>query len=64
MDVKALAKPGSTHVLVLKVRYLGRRPDRTFRPVALLNTNLDPAGGPREGGLIAFEGALQAQRRR
>ena len=64
VDVKALAKPGSTHDLALKVRYLGRRPGRTFHPAALLSTNIDPAGGPREGGLIAFEGAMQAQRRR
>jgi hypothetical protein len=64
VDVKTLVKPGGTHDLALKVRYLGHRPGRTFHPVALLSTNLDPAGGPVEGGLIAFEGALQAQRRR
>ena len=63
VDVKKPVKPGGTHHITLKVRYLRPHVGRTFRPVSLLSTNLDPAGGAREGGLIAFEGAMAAQRR-
>ena len=63
VDVKAAAAPGTSHDLAIKVRYLRQRLGRTFEPVALISTNIDPYQ-PTEGGLIVLHGALQAQRHR